>query len=102
MAREITTDALPNQEVFDAPVIVPVTTIVMADCSTQTDSPAVGVKALNYSREMVQGERSYWCNSDSVYVVSCYCSASNAVSFEGCSCGSNASRSGFSRNLRAE
>ena len=57
MAREITTDALPNQEVFDAPVIVPVTTIVMADCSTQTDSPAVGVKALNYSREMVQGER---------------------------------------------
>ena len=57
MAREITTDALPNQGVFDAPVIVPVTTIVMADCSTQTDSPAVGVKALNYSREMVQGER---------------------------------------------
>ena len=56
-ACEITTDALPNQQIFDAPVIVPVTTIMAADCSTQTDSPDVGVQALLYSSEVAPGER---------------------------------------------
>ena len=56
-ARENTTDALPNRQIFDAPVVVPVTTIVTADCFTQTDSPDAGVKALLYSSEVAQGER---------------------------------------------
>jgi hypothetical protein len=56
-ACEISTDPLPDHEVFDAPVIVPVTTIVTADCSTQTKSQAVGVKALLCSSEVAQGER---------------------------------------------